>query len=187
MRSYDLYMFDLDNTLVKPWTTQFLPGVEEWFRSSVGDSRIGIATNQGSVGLRHWMEVDGFGDPGKYRPAKMVEKDLIDVYFSIREWIGFSVPEMRYCYAYQSKKGIWAPTPEGLGMPHSLVWQHEWRKPSPGMLNDIMRVTRITPKRALFVGDQETDQQAAAAAGCDFAWAHEFFGRELEPVQGELL
>ena len=27
----------------------------------------------------------------------------------------------------------------------------------------------------LFVGDRETDRQAAEAAGCRFAWAEEFF------------
>lgn len=42
---------------------------------------------------------------------------------------------------------------------------HPWRKPLPGMLLDLIRVWALDPSRAVMVGDQETDMQAARAAG----------------------
>ena len=51
------------------------------------------------------------------------------------------------------------------------------RKPGHGMLLDLAKRWDIVPADMLYVGDKETDRLAAAAAGCDFAWAWEFFGR----------
>jgi phosphoglycolate phosphatase-like HAD superfamily hydrolase len=31
------------------------------------------------------------------------------------------------------------------------------------------------PEHTLFVGDMDTDKQAAKAAGCDFMWADQYF------------
>jgi D,D-heptose 1,7-bisphosphate phosphatase len=42
---------------------------------------------------------------------------------------------------------------------------HPWRKPMPGMLIDLMHAWGLDPKRAVMVGDQQTDMEAAAAAG----------------------
>jgi D-glycero-D-manno-heptose 1,7-bisphosphate phosphatase len=42
---------------------------------------------------------------------------------------------------------------------------HPWRKPLPGMLLDLIDAWELDPKRAVMVGDQATDMQAAAAAG----------------------
>jgi HAD superfamily hydrolase (TIGR01662 family) len=184
---YDLYIFDLDNTLVRAWTTELLPGVEEWFRSIPSGEmpRIGIASNQGGVGLRHWIKVAKLKPSSKtrYPTVEEVEENIRQVAVHIIDkWA--PIIQVRVCYAYQSKKGHWSPTPEGEE--DNLCWHPGWRKPSPGMLLDIMATTDVSPSKTLMVGDQETDKQAAEAAGCDFAWAHEFFGREPIIEQMEL-
>ena len=50
------------------------------------------------------------------------------------------------------------------------------RKPKGEMIARLMRRFRARPEETLYVGDMETDEQAARAAGCRFQWAHEFFG-----------
>ena len=50
-----------------------------------------------------------------------------------------------------------------------------WRKPAPGMILDLMQRWSLDPASCLMVGDQETDMQAAAAAG--------IAGRRLGPAK----
>jgi D-glycero-D-manno-heptose 1,7-bisphosphate phosphatase len=50
------------------------------------------------------------------------------------------------------------------------------RKPAPGAILDALHRFRARPDHCLFVGDQESDRQAAASAGVPFLWAQEFFG-----------
>jgi len=49
------------------------------------------------------------------------------------------------------------------------------RKPKPFMLERLMWSWRLSPRETLFVGDMESDRQAAENAGCDFVWARDFF------------
>jgi len=49
------------------------------------------------------------------------------------------------------------------------------RKPAPAMILEIMRALGVSPSETLFVGDQESDRQAAESAGVRFTWASEFF------------
>jgi D,D-heptose 1,7-bisphosphate phosphatase len=53
---------------------------------------------------------------------------------------------------------------------------HPWRKPLPGMLLDLIEMWDLDPARAVMIGDQDTDMQAAAAAGVA---AHLFRGGNL--------
>jgi HAD superfamily hydrolase (TIGR01662 family) len=79
--------------------------------------------------------------------------------------------------------------------PNDLLGQIEWtkralgiarfnfetdearQKPSPAMLRELMEVFGVCVADTMFVGDQETDKQAAEAAGVDFAWASDFFAQ----------
>jgi D-glycero-D-manno-heptose 1,7-bisphosphate phosphatase len=66
--------------------------------------------------------------------------------------------------------------------PHPVNGGCDCRKPAPGMLLKIMRVAQVSPDRTLYVGDMESDEQAAKAAGVDFQWAKDFFSA---PAEGE--
>lgn len=70
-------------------------------------------------------------------------------------------------------------TAEQIGVAPEMAWcaMGMCRKPDPGVLLEIMRLANIAPERTLFVGDQDTDRQAAENAGCDFAWSGEYFSR----------
>jgi D-glycero-D-manno-heptose 1,7-bisphosphate phosphatase len=61
---------------------------------------------------------------------------------------------------------------------------HPWRKPEPGMLLDLIRAWQIDPAQAVLVGDNDSDLQAAAAAGVP---AHKFIGGNLLDVVLPLL
>jgi D-glycero-D-manno-heptose 1,7-bisphosphate phosphatase len=49
------------------------------------------------------------------------------------------------------------------------------RKPNPGMIHEAAEKHNIDLAKSLFVGDMESDAEAAKRAGVPFQWAHEFF------------
>jgi HAD superfamily hydrolase (TIGR01662 family) len=50
-------------------------------------------------------------------------------------------------------------------------------KPSPAMLLELMAEFGISANETMFVGDSNSDEMAAVAAGVAFVHADEFFGR----------
>ncbi|MFP3747291.1 HAD hydrolase-like protein, partial [Achromobacter sp. SIMBA_011] len=44
---------------------------------------------------------------------------------------------------------------------------HYWRKPSPGMIEDIVARWNVDRKRSVLIGDKPSDVEAAVAAGVD--------------------
>ena len=177
---YGLIMFDLDGTLAEYKSDVLYPDVAEYLKNTkrqagaiMGTPSWVIVTNQGGIGLRHWMEFGNWGNPETLPTledfSKRIDKLFPDVHDDYKFWIFM-------CARYQSKKGVWSPIPDhqnGLAM-----WNKEWRKPQAGMLHQAMIVTGYPPGACLMVGDREEDQLAAEAAKVDFMWAYEFFGRE---------
>jgi D-glycero-D-manno-heptose 1,7-bisphosphate phosphatase len=60
----------------------------------------------------------------------------------------------------------------------------DWRKPGPGMIQDLIRAWELDPTSCVLVGDQPTDLQAAAAAGVE---GHLFQGGDLARFVAPLL
>jgi len=178
--NYKLIIFDVDGTLVPfvhrttLWVESdiLLPGVLEWFERWASRYTIAIATNQGGVGLRHWMETDGFGEPEKYPTEEAVRARLERIVKQLPGRIDVNI-----CFAYQSKKtGLWSPTPKGAVR---LEWEPNSRKPAPGMLLRAMETAGVSPQETLMVGDDiDDDVRAAMKAKCEFMFAQEFFHHE---------
>lgn len=181
--NYDLIIFDLDGTLADRDTEEMLPGVALWFGSEREKvPYVAIATNQGGVGLRYWMESGGFGEPEKFPTAEQAYDHVTRVIGKLQDiYDDDAINAFLISFAYQSKKsGRWGPKPSEADYDYLdwLVgeWGHEYRKPAPGMILDLIH--QFESFKTLMVGDSEEDRQAALSAGVDFEWADEFFGRE---------
>ncbi|WP_310473815.1 HAD-IIIA family hydrolase, partial [Sandarakinorhabdus sp.] len=98
-----------------------------------------VVTNQAGVAKGHYGEAD-------------VQ--------ALHQWMaaqlrraGASIDDWRYCPFHAD-----ATNPAYAG-------DHPWRKPAPGMLNDLMAHWPVNREHSLLVGDQPSDLAAAAAAG----------------------
>jgi HAD superfamily hydrolase (TIGR01662 family) len=171
-RWYELIIFDVDGTLAEIYSTRLLPGVLNWFKNRPQEVDVAIATNQGGVGLRYWMETEGFGNPSGYPTADAIEQRMRQ----LTKKLGLSWENVYVAYAYRQKKsGQLGPIPPQFT--NSPYWRHDWRKPEAGMLKQAIRDYGTTSAQTLMVGDSPDDQSAATAAGCAFMWAKDFFGR----------
>ena len=162
------YVFDIDGTLCDWKTHEALPNVRDWFSSDKECAGIAFATNQGGVGLRLMMESEGWGEPEKYPTAQDSQAAISEKLINATGSADWSIYK---CYAYKTKNGNWSPVPEGSGKEFSP----EWRKPNPGMLLHIVEDFNLDKSQVVFVGDWESDQNAAEAAGVSFEWANDFF------------
>lgn len=174
----DLLIFDVDGTLAETYTLNLRPHVRDFFRlllrgGCVQPPRVAIATNQGGVGMRYWMETGGFGKPEKYPTQEQVERRLRALVAALG---GDSSIPVYVAYGYRTRAGHLAPVPpEAQQDPH---WSAGWRKPEPGMLLQAMADAGASPQETIYVGDSPEDQAAAQAAGCRFAWAADFFTQD---------
>ena len=60
--------------------------------------------------------------------------------------------------------------------PHAVEVDCSCRKPKPGMLLTIMKHYGVDPEHTLYVGNHESDREAAARAGTVFRWSQDLFG-----------
>ena len=173
--SVDLYLFDIDGTLVSPksgetfrktaddW--QWLPGRKEVLQVLIAaEKKITFITNQGGVGFGYFKTNE------IVRAVRAMCYDL-----GLHE----PLPEWYICYTHPK-----ATMPE---------YKHEndfQRKPNPGMLLRAMLDFKVGSTHTLMVGDSLEDYQAAQNAGCHFQWADGnggFFGPVIGPPTTEVL
>ena len=177
----ELLCLDVDGTVVEDNTSSALIPSVVSFLSQIDTSRtkIALVTNQGAVGLRHWMEVAKFGEPEKFPTRQEVETRLEKIRSEIQSITKAPTVKLFAAYRYQSKgtNGRWCPVP--FGEKEDPKWSQDWRKPNPGMIREAVKWAKISPltglKKVLMVGDMDADEGAAKAAGVRFAKAPDFF------------
>ena len=180
-----LVCLDIDGTIVESNTcSEILPAAAN-FLKRIDPSKIKVAlvTNQGAVGLRYWMETAKFGEPSSLPSREEVESRIEKIRNQVREILGGQPVALFAAYRYQSKGNKEGKTPRWGPVPTAekddLRWSQEWRKPGPGMIKEAMKWAKISPlvglKNVLMVGDMESDEAAAKAAGVRFAKAPDFF------------
>lgn len=175
-----LYLFDLDDTLITSYMRaadknyniwEVLPGRRERLRRILDHGEMyGIVTNQAGVAWGHITEGDvryklhqvarAFGHAGARIfdggiPFTTGEVHNADT--GLLVWV---------CYADSRAKDTRYHLDQGR------------RKPSGAMLREAAQYCGYTlqlPGRVLYVGDQESDLEAAKDAGASFQWAHIFF------------
>jgi histidinol-phosphate phosphatase family protein len=140
-------LFDRDGVLNedrgythRPEDLRWLPGAREAVKRVNEAGRYAfVVTNQAGVarGLYGIRDVERFH-------AEM-DRQLAE--------IGAHIDEYAYCPYH----------PEGVV--HEYARDAECRKPRPGMILGLMRRWPMDARRSLLVGDKESDQAAAAAAG----------------------
>ena len=176
IKDYELVMFDVDGTIADRNEDRLLPIAEDFFDllhqwAAVANlPRLALATNQGGVALRLWMEDGGWGEPEKYPTLEAVQERLR----TIQQQIPLPIT-LYVAYAYQTQKTReWAPVPiRFVGQPE---WSRAWRKPNGGMLQQAMLDHGVkNPQKVLFVGDRPEDREAAVAVGAGFVWVKQFW------------
>ena len=181
-----LLCLDVDGTIVESNTSSVLLPCFVKFLSKLDPAvvKIALVTNQGGVGLRHWMRAGSFGDPSSLPSQEEVEARIL----SIREKISSIFSGQLACFMafrYQSKGDAsagkaprWGPVP--FSGKEDVRWKQEWRKPNPGMLLEAMKwagLSIFNKSCSLMVGDMDSDEGAARNAGIKFQRAPEFFMR----------
>lgn len=168
---YDLFLFDLDGTLITSYMDNsdanyhnwsFLRGRIETVQALRQERKtVGVVTNQAGVDF-------GYNDVSDW----LTKRDKVS------EFLGLSVEDYWVCYAHPNGVLHQKVTPDKLtrgGLTAKNEWDFGWRKPSPLMLLAATLHFDISPDRTVFVGDMETDEEAAKNAKIDYVHADQFF------------
>lgn len=171
MQNPKLIIFNLDGTLVRPFTDELLPEVTAWFSVARWQMpKLAIATNQGSVAMWYHMRDTRPGQAHKYPSPAEAESRV----WRVAARLGIERPLVYMSFAYRFQNtSQWIETPFECAL--DMRWSRNWRKPNPGMINQALRDLELLPNEGLMVGNHERDRLAAVAAGVPFQRCGEFF------------
>lgn len=145
-----LYIFDKDNTLVS--------GLKDRPANTPDEQSLlpnVVEVIAGLIAAGHRIAIAS--NQGGVEMGYLTHIDAINLLVDCAVKIGATQADLDFC-------------------PH-FHFRCECRKPKPGMLLRLMaRAGFLDGREVIMVGDQESDRLAAAAAGCRFIWAAEFFG-----------
>lgn len=186
-----LWLLDVDGTLAERNQLTVLPGVQDWVNTLNPEENVfALVTNQGGeVGLRYWMEKNGFGEPGKLMSLEQSTARLQTLVTTI--FGGKYSCKICASYRFLSSKGNWSPTPfdpaDGSAVDENtlpLPWRKDRRKPSPWLLFDAMNEYLGLFSDVAMIGDSDTDREAAEAADVSYYDADEFFAKVVTITVG---
>lgn len=158
LERYDLYLFDLDGTLISSYMDNEVKDFHSWYvlpgRTLVLDAlrehgkRVSLVTNQAGLAF-------GYNTVEDFR----YKQNHVSHYFHL-------TPDQWFvCFGH--RKG----TVSGKGE----AWNYARRKPSGLMLMEAILYNEIPQDRTVMIGDMDSDYEAAKAAGVDYIDAKEFF------------
>ncbi|MBN1920725.1 MAG: HAD hydrolase-like protein [Anaerolineae bacterium] len=183
-----LVIFDLDQTLVERYTANPLPGVAEALAQLAANSTpLMIATNQAGPAWRLWTGKERFPTTEKVCARfEAVAQALPELRTAI--WL-VAVYDARVDLTpgqFEDLAKAFNQNAPGLNL-HAAA-NPTWRKPLPGMLWEACRLTGASVTEAWFVGDMDSDAQAAQLAGMTFHSAsNAFCGQALSEIIGKSL
>jgi histidinol phosphatase-like enzyme len=172
-----LYIFDLDSTLVKLYGTEPLPGVHVGLDLLKREGHLlAVATNQAGPAWGEETGEDKFPEAISLGRRFLKIAELIPVLDSIPWFVSLYDERLSLAqHTYDALVRDFLFGGEGLEL--HVAADPTWRKPEPGMLLAACRHYGLPGAQAVFVGDAETDAEAASAAGMAFIYADEFFDR----------
>lgn len=135
----------------RPDQVDWVPGAREavkWLNDS--GYFVFVVTNQAGVAKGHYEE-SAIAELHGWMNAQLAA-------------LGAGIDDWRYCPYH----------PEGSVEAYRRA--HDWRKPGPGMIHDLLRAWPVQIEGSFLVGDKDSDLAAARAAGLP---AHLFTGGDL--------
>lgn len=160
--------FDWDGTLVESWTGTPLPGVRERLVRQPADVKTFIATNQAGPVWRAVTREE------KYPTVEDVANRIAGG-LAVLQWH----PDLLLICVHPGRMGLdWNPATQRvlvemqaalnlLQVPAAVINDPFWRKPEPGMLHFAAGYL-YNADDILYIGDMDTDEQAARSAGARY-------------------
>jgi D-glycero-D-manno-heptose 1,7-bisphosphate phosphatase len=190
---------DTESRDINDW--HVLPGRAETIQALKDEGHaLAIITNQAGVAFGHTAEVEviekfsqvlyQLGFSGLYETMDDAGKPMdqsLHVLFGHGEDNSvscFGRTPAEYWYAPHNALTTWMTIhvcyyhPRATVRPYDTIAEAQRRKPSPAMLDEAMRIHGVD-EDTVFVGDMESDREAARAAGVRYLDANEFFAEQV--------